>query len=154
MRMMSFFSRFVPTVAGELTDAHRAMIDAMVLIACADGEVTADEYNIVLATASDFIGASEVQVQPVVEATFDLLDEDAGWVKLLKRLAKLSLSGSERQGVYVSAYGIACLEPAGVDEEVREHLDEIAGALSLQDDAIETLEADYDEELARALPTE
>lgn len=150
MGIMDFFSRFVPTTPTTLEPAHQSLIDVMVMVACGDGEVTADEYNVVIGQATDFIGVSEAQVQQIIEQSFSVLEQEGGYDELFERLENQTLTHEERGGVYMAGYAVARLEYDGLDEGVRELLADIAASLELSEEEVSELEAQFEQEVRSA----
>ncbi len=149
MSFLDFFSRYVPTAPETLEPAHQSMVDVMASVACADGEVTPDEYNVVLANIQDFVGVREEVAELIVEKSFDILEQDHGVERLLGRLGEATLSDQERGAVYMSGYAVALLGDRGEEPEETELLERIAQIIDLDEAATNELERQCREALSQ-----
>ena len=131
MAWFDFFSSYVKTAPETLSAAHQSMVDMMTAVACADGEVTPDEYNVVVANVQQFLGVDEARAQYVVERSFEALDEATGTGALLARLSQVDLNERERSAVYMSGYAVGLLGDQGEESSERALLDQIAERLEL-----------------------
>mgnify|MGYP000395010913 CR=1 FL=1 len=131
MGFFNFFSRYVPTAPEKLEPAHQSMVDVMAAVSCADGEVTPDEYNVVLANIQDFVKVKEEVAELIVEKSFAILEQEHGVELLLARLKESTLDENERSGVYMSGYAVALLGQRGEEPSERELLERVAEILSL-----------------------
>lgn len=149
MGFLDFFSRYVPTAPEKLEPAHQSMVDVMASVACADGEVTPDEYNVVLANIQDFVGVSEDVAELIVEKSFAVLEQEHGVERLLARLKETKLSEKETGAVYMSGYAVALLGDRGEEPEETTLLERIAGILELDKAGSNELQRQCREALAQ-----
>ena len=131
MGFFDFFSRYVPTAPEKLEPAHQSMVDVMAAVSCSDGEVTPDEYNVVLANIQDFVGVREEVAELIVEKSFEILEDDHGVERLLGRLSDVTLEKNERFGVYMSGYAVALLGERGEEPAERALLERVGDILDL-----------------------
>ena len=150
MGFFDFFASYVSTAPEQLEPAHQSMVDVMTAVACADGEVTPDEYNVVLANLLDFVDVDEQAAEQIVEQSFEILDEEYGVERLLGRLSEANLSENERQGVYMSGYAIALLGERGEEPEERELLKRVGEILELSSSQRAELERQCQQALKEA----
>ena len=150
MGFLDFFSRYVPTAPKRLEPAHQSMVDVMAAVSCADGEVTPDEYNVVLANIQDFVGVSEEVAELIVEKSFEILEGEHGVERLLARLKEATLEENERFGIYMSGYAVALLGERGEEPAERALLERVGEILAIDASERAGIERQCREALAAA----
>ena len=141
MGIMNLFRTYVSTQPPMLEPVHQAMVEAMVLIACGDDVVTAEEYNRVLTQLVDFIGLSPQQAESTAEETFDRVEVRGGAAAILQEIGKMRFEESERQAIYLASFAMAAVD--GIVQQERKKLADLATMLLLNDAQVKDIEDSY-----------
>ena len=142
MGIMSLFRTYVSTQPAMLEPVHQAMVDAMVLIACGDDVVTAEEYNRVLTQLVEFIGLTPEKAESTAEETFDRVEARGGTAAILQEIGNMTFTEPERHAIYLASFAMAAVD--GVVQEERQKLSDLATMLLLNSAQTKEIEASYD----------
>ena len=144
-KLADFFQKIADDNSEPVTARKQAAVDAMVLVVCADGDITDEELAALDPEGgSSVISSLQLRDQDAIDLVnraFDLNEQDQGYQKLLTRISEYHLDEAGQDEVYTFAYCVAAVAGPRLSEDARGSLEDIAGAIKLSASRASALQA-------------